>query len=477
MKTQSRIDRESAFATGRGGWSIWKTLLASLAAATLVAVALGYGPMINSGDWWRICPSGHFTAMGWQPLQETYPLSAKGAVPSSVLALLVQIGLWLQLAWGSQVYWTPLVFIALCAMFLGGCLVAARACGTRADHWALASVILVGALYGFYFKSFYQEATTLALLPWFLGGLFALREGRPGLFVVVTCLMLGSKVENLFVIPIALAALALHAYPRKRTWLAVALLGIAATAGLSFLVQHGPDYRTPNDYNRYYSGIGWSSMGLEDAPPRTFDAMRRYAYARLPKSLGKPEAMPSRDAELMGTTYWMTGYDLSVLAAAGSPADKARFREIVDRGSLGNFLGYFARNPGALPGYLWAPLKLAVRFDYDLSYIRTEASRTAGAWSWLRAADEFVLARLGYLLLGAFAAALLAAARRRSLRGALLAGYFFLGAPLFCVLGDGYYEFEKHLTSLWFFAPLVVFLCVTDFAPGASGERGVRPGR
>ena len=445
--------------------------LTGLALLAVAAVSLGYGPMINTGDWWRICPSGHFVAMGWQPLQQSYPLSAQGAAPSSLLALLVYLGLQLQLAWGSHVYWTPLIFIALCGIFLGGCFVAAKACRRPADHLTLVLVILMGALYGFYFKSFYQEATTLALLPWFFGGLLALREGRPALFVVATCLLLSSKVENVFIVPVALGVLCLQAYPRKGLWVAVALLGIALTAGLSFQVQGGSRYRTPNDYNRYYSGIGWPSMGVAEAPPRSFDAMRSYFYARMPKSLGKPESLPARDAELMGTTYWMTGYELSVIAAAGTPAEQARFREIVQRGRFGRVLGYFASHPAALPGYLGSPLVVATRFDYSLSYIRTDAARPPDAWSWLRAVDEWVLARLGYGLLGAFAAALLMAARRRSLPAALLAGYFFVGAPIFCVLGDGYYEIEKHLSSLWFFAPLILYLCLTGFDSGARGAR------
>lgn len=446
-------------------------VLLGLALLTVAAVTLGYGPMINTGDWWRICPSGHFVAMGWQPLQPSYPLSAKGAAPSSALALLVHLGLLLQLAWGSHVYWTPLIFIALCGIFLGGCFAAAKACRTRADELTLALVILMGALYGFYFKSFYQEATTLALLPWFFGGLLALRQGRPGLFVVATCLLLSSKVENVFIVPVALAVLWLHAYPRKGLWVAASLLGIAVTAGLSFQVQDGANYRTPNDYNRYYSGIGWPSMGVAEAPPRSFDAMRSYLYAQMPKSLGKPESLPARDADLMGTTYWMTGYELSVIAAAGTPADKARFREIVQRGRFAQVLAHFASHPAALPGYLWSPLVVATRFDYDLSYIRTDASRPADAWSWFRAVDEIVLARLGYVLLGACAAALLMAARRRSLPAALLAGYFFVGAPIFCVLGDGYYEIEKHLSSLWFFAPVILYLCFVGFDAGGRGAR------
>lgn len=458
----------------RAGGTVRPARIAALTGLALLAVAavsLGYGPMVNTGDWWRICPSGHFTAMGWQPLQQSYPLNAKGAAPSSALALLVHLGLLLQLAWGSHVYWTPLIFIALCGIFLGGCFTAARACRTRADELTLALVILVGALYGFYFKSFYQEATTLALLPWFFGGMLALREGRPGLFVVATCLLLSSKVENVFIVPVALAVLCLHAYPRKGLWVAGSLLGIAVTAGLAFQVQDGANYRTPNDYNRYYSGIGWPSMGVAEAPPRSFDAMRSYFYTKLPKSLGKPESLPARDADLMGTTYWMTGYELSVIAAAGTPAEQARFREIVQRGRFGRILAHFASHPAALPGYLWSPLVVATRFDYDLSYIRTDAARPPDAWSWFRAVDEWVLSRLGYALLGAFAVALLMAARRRSLPAALLAGYFFVGAPIFCVLGDGYYEIEKHLSSLWFFAPVILYLCAEGFDAGGRGAR------
>ncbi len=434
----------------------------------MLAVALGYAPMINNGDWWRVCPSGHFSAMGWQPLHTRYPLIPTGAAPNSTLALLVQLGLWLQLAVGAQVYWTPLIFLVLCGVFLAGCFMALGNCRYAADRWIMACVILMGAAYGFYFKSFYQEAATLALLPWFLGGMLALRDGRPAVLFVTTCLLLASKIENVFFVPIALALFLVYRYPRKTPWVAASLLALAAIVGFSLRVER--DFTAPNAYNRYYSGVGWVSKGVATVPHRTFNGLRAYFYAQLPPSLEDPKSIPPMGADLMGTSYWPTGWRFSEIAAAGSPADKARFQDIMRHGQLGPFLGHFARHPGSIPGYLGSPLVVAARLNYDLNYIRVSSPQPVDRLAFITRVDDFVLSWLGYLYTALFAFALMVAAWRRSVMGALLAGYFFIGAPIFCVLGDGYYEIEKHLSSLWFFAPVILHMCITDF------ERRPRPG-
>ncbi len=459
-----------AGARARGpGRDAWNSALAWLALLCMLAVAVGYAPMINNGDWWRVCPSGHFSAMGWQALHASYPLIATGAAPNSTLALLVQLGLWLQLALGSQVYWTPLIFLALCGVFLGGCFMALANCRCAADRWIMASVILMGALYGFYFKSFYQEAATLALLPWFLGGMLALRDGRPAILFLSTCLLLASKIENVFFVPIALALFLVYGYPRKTLWVAATLLALAAILGFSFRVER--DFSAPNAYNRYYSGVGWVSKGVATAPHRTFNGLRTYFYATLPKSLEDPKSIPPKGADLMGSSYWPTGWGFSEIAAAGSAADKSRFQDIMRHGQFGPFLGHFARHPGSIPGYLWAPLVVAARLNYDLNYLRVPALQPVDPLPFVARVDDFILGRLGYVYTALFAFALMVADWRRSVAGALVAGYFFIGAPIFCVLGDGYYEIEKHLSSLWFFAPVILHMGITDL------ERwpGVRP--
>ena len=61
-----------------------------------------------------------------------------------------------------------------------------------------------------------------------------------------------------------------------------------------------------------------------------------------------------------------------------------------------------------------------------------------------------------------------------SSRKALAAGWF-LGAPLFVVLGDGYFEFERHMTPYRTLVPVLALIALQPRRAGASDRAETVP--
>ena len=231
------------------------------------------------------------------------------------------------------------------------------------------------------------------------------------------------------------------------------LLVAAAAVPYLFIFGTGDTRMSENAYNRFYNGIGWSAQHVADWPTTNFTARFRYFYAHLDEMQARSANWePIRGERFLGTSYYPTGRALADTPAPDREHRHALLRTLVEQGTIPKYLQYLASHPTLLAEHLTSIWRITWNSEYRLEYLRTQQHRGA-AW-----AERFVAVRdtplrhLGVLFLLAGLALLLLATTYSWM---LVVAFWFLGAPLFIVFGDGYSEFERHLMPYVMLTPVV----------------------
>ncbi len=324
----------------------------------------------------------------------------------------------------------------------------------------LYSIIYI--VYGFYFKSLYEEAVVLALSPWIFMGLQDMRDrGRYRVFLISAILVLMSKVQMIFLVPLLVAAIFYigdkSAGYRKKSVISAFIL-LTAIASYANEIDPNAALRVANYYNRFYNGIGWSLQQVSSWPVNSYQGRQQYFEENrqfLQQATNTYEYY-NPDQNILGTAYWPTGKYLMDHYAAEHPN---YLKTIFDRGNFSNFLVFMARRPGLIPAYLKNIYLVSLNSDYNIRYVRTDGQYKSGSLHFARQIVQLFLQWAGYIW---FIACLTILFIRPQSIKTIVTLYFFLGAPLFIVLGDGFYEFEKHMMAYLVLAPLPAFLLFYD---------------
>lgn len=416
-------------------WNATRLRLACLLAC-LVAIALTAAithPAINTGDYGRTSRSFDIEiAMNTAPTCPVFKpeLSSPPASPASILGMALG---GITRASGGDCLAMSWWFALLSAMFWGGVLVLAAPLAGRRLVAVCGIAVLSYLLFAELIDSFYEEAFFAALIPWLAQVRFGTWR-RTALALGIAGLALIAKAQAIFLVPVLVLLFRERSVaPRWREW---ALLGAVIVVALGFNAVKAHHYSGQNAYNRIYAGLGWTALDAAHWPPVEFFARRDYLYAQRQSD---PDMLVTQcapdDEALLGTSYWPTANAI----VTGRLPVSAQARADVQNLGLRDFIAC-AREIGHPLRTLGQIYAITIRSDYNLAYLRSvPPPRPLVAVADLRNA----LLRWAAPLFLAFA--VIAALTLRSRFFALSAAYIVVLSPLFVFVGDGFYEFEKHM--------------------------------
>ncbi|MCP5038352.1 MAG: hypothetical protein GY945_12225 [Rhodobacteraceae bacterium] len=418
---------------------------------TLIAMATTE-PALNTGDYARVLNSMSLEVGVWkQPGHCLAYVSSPAEWPTSSAAFFGMIFGFVDRAIGSNCLSIDHWFLILSMIYwIGGLLVLRRGKGLIKG---ISAFLLFASYFLFagFLYSFYQEAVLLPLTPWLYLG-FAARNPSTIPFVLLIGFALLSKPQAVFFAPVFFfLVIALHRRAPSWTRTSLGLAMIFATSAFSLA---NTCCGEQNAYNRIFNGIGWTILKAEDWPAPEFDQRHSYFYENQSEltSQAGPACAPNQ-LKLMGTTYWPTGNDIRTSSDTSEPAIENA--EFVKNLNFWDFLSCFASETSA-SDYLNTTFSQFFGSDFSVPYIFKYSGR-GGLLETINQFRKLILNHLPILLAIAVVVAILLRARAWA---AILLIYLFLAAPLFVALGDGFFEFEKHilLHFLFLICPGFLFL-------------------
>lgn len=437
----------------------------SISVTVVIAVVLWLceGPAINTGDWDRATIPAGFLAPSWEPMKPSYTLGTQTQfVNNSSMGILLSSLGWLIQRTGHTTLDTAPILVALLLVLLAGSFFLAR--HARCHCLVLVTLSLVLLCYSVYLKSFYGEALILALAPALCVGIKHLvQQNRVTLFTLCAAAIIYAKQQMLFVAPIIMLLLLrnlwLHGGANARVWTSLLFIVFicAATLGVH------PENHAPNQYNRYFNGVGWSLLQSACWPAQRFEERHPYFYKHQQQlQVSLHTTLPQ--SSYLGTSYLPTAS--TILDAARHPehteAQKEQaqtlYDQLIAQGRLGTYLVTLAQHPPVLWQLIKNTYLTAVRSNYLVSYIRSTVRLAPSAAQALVAAQT----QLARVFSWVFIATLLIAQLCRRSRFSAIITVWMLLAPLAVVAGDGYFEFEKHMTAFFVFLPCALMAAILE---------------
>jgi hypothetical protein len=407
----------------------------------------------DNGDSWRVLRSGFVTPPG---VKYTYPGNMPHAfpmlqlnkvryttfLPLNLSGLMVSVvALFSKAAGSTDLYMLPISSIYFLAYYAGSYLLVRSTTSfpARAGILMICAIVLLDPVLVSYFNSAYEEASVLALFPLFIYAAAAafLREKHMYLLLAsALSIVLGKSV--MIVVLVVPLVFCLRRRPRY-------LRGFALIVCICLLIffKSARYMEQANSFNRLYNGVAYSVSGVEHWRAHNFLDRRTLAPSLVKDTVLTPLGMPSGAEKVWGHSYWP---DVRI-ESQGAMAAYANL------GRAPNYLRLLLRHPSLPVTISSESFVTAVRADYSLCYLSqrcTDESFTPYGRALLA-----VQRHLGLTFVLAFILFVGAVIRKR----AFIASVSFVSmiAPLVVVMGDGYYEFEKHLVP---FAVLTCFsLC------------------
>lgn len=423
---------------------------------------------IDNGDGWRVLRRATvFGSERWlrQPVQWHYemaPFSVNAIVqslPKATSGLLVFVLAILHRCLGFTQFhvWTMVACYLAIYLFGAGCWVrAARTWPLRGANALLFSLLLLNPFTLSYFNSFYEEAAVFALMPWWTYQTQRSFQNPSAAnlrwFYVSTAAMLLSKTQ---MTPVLLVAGALHLWRLKAiTWQMGLIALLAAMSAAKGVHQH----EQFNAFNRVQNGLAYSVSGVSHWASRDHEARQLEAKQRVSWQSGRELGLPDDLRASWGGGFWPDG-------VAASDAARA---EASHTGKVGTYLSILWMHPSALGMLIKESYLTAAQADFTMAYIymrhgQLEPAPASSGW-------QALMAHLGWLYWLAAGTCALAFWQRNLCVGALTA--VILISPLFVVLGDGYYEFEKHLLPYLSLSIGIAACLLAQTKPAPSGASG-----
>ena len=440
----------------------------ALALATLGALLLYFSlaffyqaPLLNNGDYQRIT-QGLISMPVYEALSNACFAIDSSALylPFSIPSLIFETTLLINLAVGRACWSIEGYFVLLCSIYLLGVIFVIW---KKQLNLSIAiSLVIAPLFFSPFLKSLYEEGVVLALIPWliFFINVHKKQGSVIGLLVVIG-LMLLSKLQLLLMIPTILYFVVNAQSPstphssKLKLWVKTSIFGIAlmALVGAGVLSKQSQNDGYANAYNRLFNGIGWALQEVQRWPVNTFTQRLDYFYSHQ-KTLQAPlqNTEPYSGQALWGTSYWPTGLEL--LTSGNDP----QWQQIEALLTPMTFAKYFYHHPQLIAQYLTSAAAVFVSSDYSLHYLKvksnTSQSNAPQIQSALLLLNDALLASCAIL----YCLLMISVLLNRAGFGRLVAIATILFAPLAIVLGDGYFEYEKHMMPFFMCMPILLLL-------------------
>lgn len=414
----------------------------------LVLVFFYQAPLLNNGDYHRITHQ-LVQIPAYQGLNQVCLEIRPDAffIPSSLASLVFEINIAFvnligQSCWSLQSYFLMLALIYCIGLY--------RCIINGLPLPSLIGLVVAPLFFSPFFKSLYEEGIVLALLPWVLLGIYRLRtQGKVLEFTITSALLLLAKTQLVLLAPAMLYAI----FFCGRT-LKIPTLKIIFVSGVLLLAVVGSLYQKQkqedglaNAYNRLFNGIGWSMQAVHTWPANHFSERLQYFSSQqdeLQKITKDIELVPNLN--LWGTSFWPTGLELL------TSKDDQRWQNIEQQLKLKSFFKFFYTHPSALMQYLQNGVLVFANSSYAFAALQEISPSLIG--SGLTVLNNYSLQSIIWL----YALLLMYCLLLRSGFGRLLGLGTLIGAPFAVLIGDGFFEFEKHMFPFFLTLPLLVIL-------------------
>jgi hypothetical protein len=398
-------------------------------------------PMINNGDYYRVT-RGLINLPPWSAVGVCPETVYKLTTPASSLGIVVETIAWLTEKLGQSCFNLKVYSITLYTIHLFGCFFAILADKKNVFTIFITSVIAIA--YSSFFISFYEETIVIVAIPWLVAGISLIQGNRNSIcFLLATCCITFAKVQMVILLPFFFYLLIIN-YRRKRIHTSVLIVGfvfLLCSTAASFLAKS--ENNIPNAYNRLYNGIGWSVLNLDAWGKDEFNERHNYYYANRAELLSNVQSnfLPHKLLAYLGTSYWPTGLEIF--------SDEVNLIETKEQ--IKNTLtpGFYLKTlfiNSIFCELIVTTYKVALNSNYSINYLLQNSERHRKSIQLKKPLQKyFGLVFLTLALIGLI---------RHGWAGKV-GSLTILLMPLFVVVGDGFYEFEKHMVPFIMMLPIV----------------------
>jgi hypothetical protein len=427
-------------------YSLFFFLISGALLTYFILIFVYQAPLLNNGDYHRIT-NGLISIPAYTSLSNAcFPINEKlFYTPLSTTSLFFEISLVINLVLGKDCWSLNNFFLMLSVIYLLGVFIYAKQ--DKTNKIVLIGLILAPCFFSPFLKSLYEESVLLTLLPWLVVSVhLALTQSKLILFGIMSILLILTKIQLLLLLP-GLFFLAHYLYKQYERQVIVLIIYLSIMIIVVGMAIYGKQDTAPNAYNRLFNGVGWSMQEVDQWPANQFISRLEF-FSRhqneLQQSTNSTELV--KDINLWGTSYWPTGLEL--FTSGNDP----RWEKITEAISLKKFLAFFYHHPKVTWTYLRNITGIFIQSDYSISYLQDVKPNSISIG--LSAVNRFCMQHLSWLY--CFLLATYLYTKRNW--GLVLGTPILLLAPFFVVLGDGFFEFEKHMMPFFISLPLLLIL-------------------
>jgi len=420
-----------------------------LGTALLLYFLLAYlfqAPLLNNGDYHRITKQLVQIPAYLSIDQVCFPIHSDAFfIPSSLANLVFEINVALvaivsQTCWSLQSY-----FLMLAAMYCFGLY---RCFLCKLSPSTLLGLFLAPLFFSPFLNSLYEEGLVLTLLPWVVLSIDRLRnKGKVLGFTIASSFLILTKTQVVLLVPAMLYAILVYGRATKLSTLKIitvcAILVLAVTG--SFYQKQNQKDGQANAYNRLFNGLGWSMQAVHTWPANQFSERLKYFSSyqtKLQEITKHDELVPNLN--LWGTSFWPNGLELL------TSKNDTRWQNIEEQLQLKSLVKFLYQHPHALTQYLQNGVLVFISSNYAFGVLQKAGPSKISAV--LEAINYYSLqgAIWIYVLL------LLYLCIMRKGFGRILGVIILMVTPFAVLIGDGFFEFEKHLMPYFLTLPLLL---------------------
>jgi len=430
-------------------------LLGIFLALYFVLIYLYQAPLLNNGDYHRTVhelvqiPAYIGLDHACLPINPD-----RFFIPHSLASLVFEFNVIIASVFDSTCWNLQGYFLLLSAIYLYGLY---RCFVNQLPLLSLLGLIAALLFFSPFLKSLYEEGLILALLPWVVLGIDQLRtKGKMLRFIISCALLILVKAQLVLLAPVVLYTIIFYGIRLKassaKIFCATAMLVLAVVGSL--YQKHMQADGIANAYNRLFNGIGWSMQEVHAWPANRFGERLKYFsnhQFQLQEKTNAVELFPN--LTLWGTSYWPTGLELL------TSGNDLRWQQIEEKLKPTFFLKFIYKHPDVLAQYFQNGVLIFITSNYAFGALQEIQPSMIGAQ--LAAINHYGLQTIIWI----YALLLIYFLITRTGFGRILVMTIFLGVPFAVILGDGFFEFEKHLMPYFLTLPLLLL-----FIPSKSTQ-------
>ena len=405
-------------------------------------------PLFNNGDYLRVTHNLISIPPYYDLTTACFKVTPSFYFPLSLSALVMQLSLALSLLLGQACWTLNAHFLLLSFIYILGAVLYAKDQFSKLS--ILFTLLLSPIFFSVFFKSLYEEGVLLALMPWLILSLNSyFKNGKVLGMIICFSLLLLTKHQLVLLAPAILFFVIKYAQKGRASFFKIGavIIVLIFSAWISTYNRQSTGAGIANSYNRLFNGIGWSMQGISDWPANQYSEREHYFANNRPSLQTQSNSLELIENEyLWGTSFWPKGLELM------TSGNDARWQSIEKLLTPKKMAAFFWAHPRKLSTYLFNSTMVFLGSDYTLRYL--QIPNLYGSYAlFTKIGNTLRKAVIVFYLSGLI---LFLCSRKGA--GRMIGAFTMFCAPLSVILGDGFFEFEKHMMPYFISLPLLFIL-------------------